>query len=505
MPKRSSRFFHAVPTALSVLAGVMFALLVGLVTLGQPMLSQYYQNRSLLSSLALLPAALAAAILLLYGRNTSRNKSARARWLLRAGFLALLAVQLVVARCAWYKMGWDVANVYGTAEELARGQALTQPEYFQLCPNNAPLTMLQFLPLWAAVRLGLAVPFVVLPYLDAVLLNLTAYLTVRCAQLASSSRRVHGFALAVSVLWIALSPFILYPYTDTWAILFPVAALYVYLACPRPVLKWLLISLLLFFGAAIKPTVLILLIAMAMLGLCRFLARRDFSSAAWKRALLTALVVVLGAVPGQAFQRASTAFLAGEAVPQGQLSETHYLMLGMNGDTYGGHSPADVAFSQSFPTLAQRQRANLDKAWERFEEKGLMGNVRFFAIKAYKAYADGSFAANSSFLDLEVPRRSDALSAFVRSLYYTKGSLNPLCHTLAQGLWLTILLLCAWATFSLRRHPLVQVLALSLIGATAYLLLFEVWPRYLFIFAPLFTLLAALGLDHPLIKKRRNS
>lgn len=45
MPKRSNRFFHAVPTALSVLAGVMFALLVGLVTLGQPMLSQYYQFR----------------------------------------------------------------------------------------------------------------------------------------------------------------------------------------------------------------------------------------------------------------------------------------------------------------------------------------------------------------------------------------------------------------------------------------------------------------------------
>ena len=124
--------------------------------------------------------------------------------------------------------------------------------------------------------------------------------------------------------------------------------------------------------------------------------------------------------------------------------------------------------------------------------------MRFFTIKMYKAYADGSFAANSSFLDLEIPRRTDALSTFVRSLYHHRGSLNPLCHTLAQGLWLAVLALCAIASFVCRRYPAVQVLTLALIGATAYLLLFEVWPRYLFIFAPLYVLLAAMALDRPL-------
>ena len=208
--------------------------------------------------------------------------------------------------------------------------------------------------------------------------------------------------------------------------------------------------------------------------------------------------LVLGAVPGQVFQRASTAYLTGSAVPEGQLSETHYLMMGMNDETYGGHSPDDVAFSQSFETLAQRKQANLRVAWERIEEKGLMGNLRFFVIKAYKAYADGSFAVNSSFLDLEIPKRTDALSTFLRSLYHKKGSLNPLCHTVAQGLWLAMLMLCAVACFTRRRHPAVQVFSLALMGATAYLLLFEVWPRYLFVFAPLYLLLAAMAVDVPL-------
>ena len=38
----------------------------------------------------------------------------------------------------WYKMGWDIANVYTTAEELARGQALTDTGYFRLCPTTRP-------------------------------------------------------------------------------------------------------------------------------------------------------------------------------------------------------------------------------------------------------------------------------------------------------------------------------------------------------------------------------
>lgn len=394
---RSERSRFSLPAVWSALAGAMFVLVLALLTLGQPALSRYYQNLSLAGNLALAPAALAAVSLLLWGRARLEAADARpggrgALWRMRALFAAVLAVQLVVARCAWYKMGWDIANVYTTAEELARGQALTASDYFRLCPNNAPLTILQAVPMWVAVKLGLAVPFVVLPYLDAVLLNLTAYFTVRCAQRITPSRWARGFAAAVSILWIALSPYVLYPYTDTWAVLFPVLALYAWLTVRRPAIRWGLISLACFAGAAVKPTVLIVLIALGLLALCRFLGRRDFSAAAWKRALAVLAALVLGAVPGQAFQRAATAYLAGSAVPQEQLSETHYLMLGMNGETYGGHSPDDVTFSQSFESLTDRQQANLQRAWERVCEKGLWGNVRFFTIKLYKAYADGSFA-----------------------------------------------------------------------------------------------------------------
>ncbi len=508
MERTQNRFFDALPRWFSVAMGGVFVVLLALLIVAQPAMQAIYQNRSLLSNAVLWPAALLVIALLLFlrahveGSDAAHAASRRGIWLLRAFFIVLLAAQLVIARCCWYKMGWDVAVVYGTAEEIARGQALSAASYFSLCPNNAPLTLLQAIPLWVAVQMGLAVPFVVLPCLDALLLNLTAYLCLLCVRRLTSSRFARGFALAVATAWIALSPYLLYPYTDTFSILFPVLALYVYLICRRAALKWFLISLVCFLGASIKPTVLIFLIALVLLGLCRFLARRDYRLTALKSAAIIVASLILGAVPGRAWQSLSTAYLTGSAVPQEQLSETHYLMLGMNGDTYGGHSSDDVNFSSSFPTLETRRAANLQKAWERLSERGFRGNLSFFAVKGYKAYADGSFAANSSFLDLEIPKRTDALSVFLRSFYHHRGAYNPLCHTLAQCLWLGLLMLCAYAAIARRAHPMVPLLSLTLLGLTAYLLLFEVWPRYLFLYAPFYVLLSAMAFDRPLKKRR---
>lgn len=204
MERSQSRFFSALPRWFSVAMGGVFVVLLALLIVGQPAMQTYYQNRSLLSNAALWPVALLAIALLMLlrarveGSDEAHTASRRGIWLFRAFFVALLAVQLVIVRCCWYKMGWDVAYVYGTAEELARGQALSNADYFSLCPNNAPLTLLQAIPLWVAVKLGLAVPFVVLPYLDAVLLNLTAYLCLLCVRRLTSSRFAQGLALAVA-------------------------------------------------------------------------------------------------------------------------------------------------------------------------------------------------------------------------------------------------------------------------------------------------------------------
>lgn len=489
-------FFRRIPAFLSLCTGVLFAAIVALLLLAQPAMQPFYPDRSLLSNLVLFPAALAVigGLILV---NRRRLTVLENPWFIRLLFLMVLALQLLVARTCWYHLGWDPGAVHDTAEEIARGLPVSGTDYFVSCPNNAPLSVLLSIPLWVAVRLGLGVPYVVLPYIDAVILNATAFVCVQCVYRMSRSSAARILSLVLSLGWIALSPYILFPYTDVYAIFFPVMAFYVFLTLKnKPFLQWLLISGLCFAGAAVKPTALIFLIALILLSFCGFMAQRSYAASGFvKRGLIICLAIVLGAMPGRLFQTASTDWLTDGRADENHLSMTHYLMLGMNDESYGGHSPSDVAFTMSFDTLAEAQSANLKRTWERIAQRGLTGNLRFFAIKAYKAYADGSFDAQGSFLELEMPDRPDALSQFFRRFYPSRGDLMPVCITIAQGLWLGVLTLCAAAAIRRRSHPAVGLLSLSLLGLTAYLLLFEVWPRYLFLYAPFFVILAAMAFD----------
>ena len=497
LPVEANRRGTRVNVFFSVVAGLFFLFVFGLIVFAQGKLSFAYAQNTTVSNLLLLPFAVGLLALAAWLRaRLGRRARPAARWglVLAVYFPLLLLAQLVVARSIWYYPGWDVLNVYRYAGDLANGIP-ANGEYFRLCPNNAPLTVFFSLPLRLAARLGLAVPYSVLPYLGMLMVNLACLFGALSVGRLTRSRFARYGCLTLNTLWIAFSITGTIPYTDAFAILFPVLALYLYLAVRRPFVRWLLVTLVCFVGASVKPTVLIVEIAMLVLGVLRALPLRGWGRRQWLRAGSVLLAVVLGAVPGKLWQDASTAYLAGSAQPQEQLSETHYLMLGMNAKTFGGHSPEDVTFSTSFATLSERRAANLARAWERLSGRTLRDNAYFFSVKAFKAFSDGMLAANQSYLTLEVPKRSDALSRWLRQVYYIKGSYNEAQVTATQCLWLMILLLCLLAMLGrARRRPETALIALTLFGLGCYLLLFEVWPRYLFVYAPLFVALASVGL-----------
>ena len=227
--KRTQSFFHQIIHLFSLLAGVMLIIILGIQLFAQQPLQFAYPSRSLVSNLALYPVAL-AAIAGLFALRNRRLSVLENRWFIRALFLITLTVQFLVARTCWYHLGWDPGTVHATAEEIARGLPISDYDYFVSCPNNAPLTALLAVPLWAAVKIGLGVPYVVLPYIDAVILNVTAYVCFKCVEKITQNSASRLLALGLSLGWIALSPYIIFPYTDVYAIFFPVMALYLFLA-----------------------------------------------------------------------------------------------------------------------------------------------------------------------------------------------------------------------------------------------------------------------------------
>ena len=70
--------------------------------------------------------------------------SVRMSWARAALYLALFAVQCLMARCLWFYFAFDPSAVRQGAEALALGQPLSEEwlVYFRQCPNNAPLTVI---------------------------------------------------------------------------------------------------------------------------------------------------------------------------------------------------------------------------------------------------------------------------------------------------------------------------------------------------------------------------
>lgn len=496
------RVLSRLPGGLSLLYGLTLAAILCLLVGFQGYYSQYYGGDSLLSNLWLIGIAailLAAALAVCRLRSArplrvDRALTRRGLWLLCALYLALFGLQCVIARSLWFYVGFDPSNVRLYSAALALNEPIDRV-YFSACANNAPITVFMALPYWVGDKLGMAEPYVMEVYASVLMVNLSGLVTMRCLCRLTQDPLIRLFGFALSTACVLLSPYITVPYTDSVAVLFPVLALDVMLnARLKTPLRYGLAALICSVGAAIKPTVLIVLIAMALLGFCRWLESRHEAAFA-KRGLLVLAAVAVGLMPGYWFQRQATVLLAGSARPETKLDSAHYLMIGLDDQYWGGHSVEDLAYSESFATLSERNAANLRRAKELVCGRSLLQNLHFFSVKAYKAYADGTFAWNGSAMMDQVVKRTDGFSKAVRSFYYRQGEYNGIYCTVMQGLWLMILLLACAAAVWRRGEPAVQLISLSLLGLTGYQLLFEVWPRYLFLYAPVFILLAALGLE----------
>jgi hypothetical protein len=107
-----------------------------------------------------------------------------------------------------------------------------------------------------------------------------------------------------------------------------------------------------------------------------------------------------------------------------------------------------------------------------------------------------------SFLEV-YEERNDTLSPWLRSFYYEDGENHNYLATWLQLVWLVTLALGmvsgAALFFGGRQtpeeagHESVLILMLSVVGITAFELLCEARARYLFIYAPVYVILAAMG------------
>ena len=115
-------------------------------------------------------------------------------------------------------------------------------------------------------------------------------------------------------------------------------------------------------------------------------------------------------------------------------------------------------------------------------------------------FNDGTFAwgQEGGFYAFVPTELNSRMAPFLRSIYCGTGLRTQCFFVVAQMVWLSILLLSTCSclvksnTVSNKR---IYIIWLAILGLIGFELLFEVRARYLYIYAPVFCLLATVGME----------
>lgn len=429
------------------------------------------------------------------------RKRCTPQWMVLLPWLALLPVQLVLCFYAYFITGWDVRGIVETAYALAGGEADMHIGYLSQYPNNISLVLV-FAVLIRVLRLLLGNPgldrcIYVLIAFQCVLSTCTGLLLRRAAEKALGSRQLSWCAALIYAGFIGLSPWLMIPYSDSVALIFPTAILALYAWRNDARLgKWVWpgIGVLSGVGYMIKPQVPITAIAIAIVETARCVLERK--PAAWlRRTGLMAAILALLAGPGmQGMIKAAPI----EIRPGRSMNMLHYVMMGLNQETNGSYLYDDVVLTYH---AEDKHAQQMPVIRARLADMGAQGLAEHLKKKTLTNYADGTFAwsCEGEFYLKWIEDKDAHISPFLKSIVYTGGSRYPIYQTAAQCVWLALLAGCV--LFALRQMigradgtDEAAVMMLCIIGITLFQTVFEARARYLYIYAPFFVLLGAGGI-----------
>ncbi|TQM96133.1 hypothetical protein FB476_0996 [Ornithinimicrobium humiphilum] len=411
---------------------------------------------------------------------------------------ALTALHLPLALVDF---GWDARSVYWAAERWVQGTEQTAAglEYFAKFPNNIPLLAYEGTVLRVGAGLGLSSTSALLAAQLGCVLVILWCLGSTLVRLGRPGAVWPVQALTTMLL--GLNANLSMPYSDVPAAAAVAVALWAAVRAGTGAGRrwWAPALLALVVAVAFKAYAVAL--AVGALALVPGLVRRKGVLVATGTVLLAGAGLVAGVMTLHGVAARAVDLTAGtRATAEPAYPPLHFLGMGTydSGDpsptrTYGGWSEKYVRATGGELDPQAREAMLRRMVRDQIVERGVAGNVSFFARKVAWTWGDGTFWAFGEGTDKDAvgalgPEWSSAQRWFV-------GSGEPYQRWTApvtQGVWVATLLLTAVGAWRSRDRAWVPVCALGLVTLTAYLTLFESRPRYLVALLPLLLLLTGL-------------
>ena len=422
--------------------------------------------------------------------------------------LCLLAVDIYISYNILFINRWDPGATWEIALfRVNRDWGL--PEWTNIYISRYPNNLLLLLLDTACLKLNGAVGVFTGDYavmstiiLDCITISGACFLVYKVLTLHVKRKYAFGGFLAVVVL-CGLSPWMTICYSDSLGILFPVLTYYLY---TKPAgntrRKWasqIFAVIICCIGYFIKPQCAIMLIAIVMTEFFNFCKERKLYQMA-RPFLLVALACVCLSVTSSVVTKQYES-IGVELNPETKFGMTHFLMMGLNEADGGMYSQEDVDYSISFETSKERTAANIEKSIQRLRDMGFLGYMRHLSRKLLTTYHDGTFAwgMEGSFYTRVMDDVNTWMAPFLKSIFYSDGSRHEILKTIEQIVWIGVLLFAFAAGFvrqTEENQADLNILTLSIVGLTLFQMLFEVRARYLFLYVPVYCILATLGFEN---------
>lgn len=479
---------------------------------------KHYASSPLLGnlSLSLIAASLwIIALMILHRTGVQKLEHVLARFGLKllVPLVCLTAMlQVFIAYHTYFLSSWDARYVVDGAHAFASGHPeYIDTAYFSLCPNNMALVALygavgRLVNGIFHIEMGKERFALLLILLQIVLNNLTGIALFTFVRRmvrklnASDEGCPNTAAFSAWLIYlplIACSPWFLVPYSDSTALLIPILSLLLLTwrkDISRPLYAAIAVGLLGGLGFLIKPQSSIVLIAAVIVEFvhlfCKDNHARRTNVIQLAAMLFSAWIMIIP------FNNALIKSTQVDLDKQAAVGVTHFLNMGLNPDTNGAYSYADLLAASAVPAN-ERTLWGISSALKRLSDMDAGDYIDHTIRKSLINFSDGSFAWGVDFAYQLLDEKDSFFSPLLRNIFYSTGEYYPILLTIQQAIWLSVLFLSPIAAIACKRSKNADLLSpalLSIIGILFFNMIFEAKARYIMIYAPVLIAVAMIGL-----------
>lgn len=450
------------------------------------------------------------------GKKVKKETSSSIRIIL---MMTLCIVQVFYGVLIQRILGSDVGIIYFSAQKLSTG-TMTNVEYFSIYNNNI------FLLLFFEILFRILNFFNLEYYITAQIILNIIIIDIAIIFMQKICRKLFGekyslLSLILAIPLIGITPYIAQVYSDTLSLIFPIMILYNYIRYKENNAKLryvICISLFTIVGILIKPTNIIIFIAILIIEFINMIFNLDKEKIKKTvRNVFVSILIILVIYNLYILYRdiRLEKYLSKEHIEKNSFPYTHFIMMGLpptdiEGEYYGMYYAPDFNATYEIEGMDEKKDYNVKEIEKRLKKIGFSGYIKYLYNKCIWFMSDGTFYnGREEFLYMGRPTLRGSIAENVQdySYYRNDGYMNYTINIM-QSYWGFLLLLAMIGIIiNLKKEDKdeLKIVNLSVIGIVVFLLLFEARSRQLINHIPMFIILAIYTIKSVLdiIEKRR--